>query len=352
MKEQMKNRFLKKLKPKSKKPAEKPTLEKRITNDNISEHREEVIGSARKYIYPLRQSKHRLVIISLTLFSIAVISFFAYSALALYKFKSESAFVYQITKVFPFPLARIGSDFVSYKSYLFEINRYKHYYETQQSLDLDSDSGQQQLADYRGRAVQKVIDDAYIKILAEENGITVTSQELDQEFEIYKSQNRLGANDDQLKTVLSDFYNWSIDDFRNTLQQRLLTQKVVAELDTDTKQKAENTKKAIDEGKDFAALAKQVSEDPTTADKGGEISFLIDKDNIDISPSTVDALLNLEPGQVSDIINVGYGLEIVKNLEEKDGKIKAAHIVFNFKNVSEYLSEIKDQTETKTYLTF
>ena len=344
---QMPRRFIRKIK--GEQPA-KPKLDKRITNENLSEHREEVIGSARKYIYPLRHSKKRLVTISLTIFFIAVISFFTYSVLALYKFKSESAFVYQITKVFPFPIARIGSDFVSYESYLFEINRYKHYYSTQQNVDFDSDSGKQQLVEYRKRAVQKVIDDGFVKKLAEENGVAVTENEVNAEVEIYKSQNRLGTNDEQLKTVLSEYYNWSINDFRSTLKQQLLNRKVAAKLDTETQQKAESAKTALQNGADFAKLAREVSEDPTTREKGGKIEFLISRDNIDISPNSVEALFSLKSGQVSDIINVGYGLEIVKNLEEKDGKVKAARIVFNFKNINEYLKEIKDRTDTRTYV--
>lgn len=335
-----------------KKKSKKEKLDHRITNDNLSEHREEVISSARKYKYPLRQSKHRLVIISLAIFFLAVVSFFTYSVLALYKFKSETSFIYQVTKIIPFPLARIGSDFISYESYLFEINWYKHYYETQQNIDFNSDSGKSQLEDYRKRASQKVINDGYVKKLAEERNISVSNKEIDQEVEIYKSQNRLGANDDQLRTVLRDYYGWSIDDFRSTLKQKLLTQKVVADLDTQTRQKAEDAINQLNSGKDFAELAKEVSEDPTTKKNGGEIGILIDRDNIDISPNTVNVLFNLKPGEVSDIINVGYGLEIVKNLEVVDGKVKAAHIIFNFKNIDEYLGEIKDRVETRTYLSF
>ncbi len=342
---------MKKLKFKKRLKKEKK-LDHRITNDNLSEHREEVISSARKYKYPLRQSKHRLVIISLTIFFLAVVSFFTYSVLALYKFKSESAFIYQITKIVPFPLARIGSDFVSYESYLFEINWYKHYYETQQDVDFNSESGEVQLADYRKRASQKVINDGYVKKLARERDISISAEEIDEEVEIYKSQNRLGANDDQLKTVLSDYYGWSIDDFRSTLKLKLLTQKVVADLDAETKQKADDAIAQLNSGKDFAELAKEVSEHPVTSNNGGEFAGLIDRDNIDISPGTVNALFNLEPGEVSGVINVGYGLEIVKNLEEQNGKIKAAHIIFNFKNIDEYLGEIKDRVETRTYITF
>lgn len=334
------------------KEPKKEKLDHRITNDNLNEHREEVISSARKYKYPLRQSKHRLVTISLLIFFLAAVSFFTYSVLALYKFKSESTFIYQVTKIIPFPLARVGSDFVSYESYLFEINWYKHYYKTQQDIDFNSESGKVQLDDYRKRVSQKVINDGYVKKLAEEGDISVTNKEIDQEVEIYKSQNRLGANDDQLKTVLSDYYGWSIDDFRSTLRQKLLTQKVVAGLDTETRQKADDAVAQLNAGKDFAELAKEVSEDPSTSKNGGEIKGQISRDNIDISPNTIDALFSLKPGEVSGVINVGYGLEVVKNLEEANSKVKAAHIIFNFKNIDEYLGEIKDRIETRTYLTF
>src|SRR5581483_8558062 len=56
----------------------------RITNETVAEHREEVLSSARKYIYPLRHSSHRIVIISVSLFAAVVILFFSYCALALY----------------------------------------------------------------------------------------------------------------------------------------------------------------------------------------------------------------------------------------------------------------------------
>src|SRR2546423_961097 len=50
----------------------------RITNETVAEHREEVLSSARKYIYPLQHSKHRVVRISISLFIAVIILFFAY----------------------------------------------------------------------------------------------------------------------------------------------------------------------------------------------------------------------------------------------------------------------------------
>lgn len=346
----MKNK-LKKLVPK-RRVKEPNSPDNRITNDNIAEHREEVLGSARKYIYPLRHSKHKLVKISLGLFIVALVSFFSYSALALYKFKTTSDFMYQVTKVVPFPVARIGSNFVSYESYLFEVKHYIHYYSTQADVDFDSDSGKHQLSAYKVRAQDKIINDAYAKIIANQKNITISEQEVNDEIVIYRNQNRLGSNDDELKAVLHDFWGWSIDDFKRTLRQQLLNEKVVAALDTEAKQKAEETLVQLRAGKDFAELAKQVSEDPVSSQNKGNFGFLIDRNNRDVSPSTVRALFNLKTGEISDIVNIGYGLEILKNIEEKDGKIKAAHIVFNFKDINEYLGEVKDQKPARTYVTF
>lgn len=338
--------------------SEKPQLENRITNENIADHREEVLDSARKYKYPLHQPKHRLVKISLGIAVVAIIGFFSYCAIALYKVKSDSSFLYQVTKVIPFPLARIGSDFVSYESYLFEIKRYEYYYRTQQNVDFSSDSGRQQLQELKKRTMEKVINDTYVKQVAKDKGISVSNQEVNERINLMKSQNRIGSSDKELNDVLREFWNWSVDDFKRYLKQEILSEKVTAELDTDAHTKAQKALDEINSGKDFAAVAKQFSEDPSTKNTGGEFGFNIDRNNRnnrDISPSTIDELFKLKPGGVSGIINVGYGLgelEIVKNLAQKDDQIKGAHIIFNLKDINKLLGPVKDQRKARTYVNF
>src|ERR1700760_3814119 len=61
----------------------------RITNETVAEHREDVLRGARKYKYPLAHSKHRIVIISTALIFLAIVGFFAYSLLELYRFQSS-----------------------------------------------------------------------------------------------------------------------------------------------------------------------------------------------------------------------------------------------------------------------
>jgi hypothetical protein len=332
-------------------PEEVENKPARITNDNLAEHREEVLGRARRFIYPLQHSKHKLVLISTTLLLTAIVIFVTYCVVALYKVKSNSEFLYQVTKVVPFPIARIGSDFVEYENYLFETSHYIHYYETQQNVDFNSDSGKQQLADFRKRALNKVINEAYVRQIASQKGISVSDQEVDQEVAIYRGQNRLGSSEKELEVVLNDWWGWSMQDFRHSLKQQLLNRKVIAELDTEARAKAEDALKQLKEGKDFEKLAEKVSEDPATKNNGGNFGPAIDQDNRDVPPKTVEALFSLEPGEFSEIINIGYGLEIVKSIERQDDKVEGAHIVFNFKDIEAYLGATKDQTPARSYIT-
>src|ERR1039458_4464799 len=53
----------------------------RITNETVIDHREEVLSSARKYIYPLQHSKHLVVRNSLWLLGLVIVVFMAVSGL-------------------------------------------------------------------------------------------------------------------------------------------------------------------------------------------------------------------------------------------------------------------------------
>ena len=177
----------------------------RITNETVAAHREEVLGTARKYIYPLQHSKHRIVLVSTALIIMAVVVFFTYSTLALYKFQASSTFLYRVSQVMPFPIARAAGRFVSYEDYLFELRHYTHYYENQLATDFTDPKNKPQLDDFKRRALEKVINDAYVKKLAARESITVTDKEVDDQIAIVRNQNRLGSDDKVFEDVLKDY---------------------------------------------------------------------------------------------------------------------------------------------------
>jgi foldase protein PrsA len=322
----------------------------RITNETVAEHREEVLSSARKYIYPLQHSKHKIVLITTSLLIAAIVGFFTFTMVSLYRVKSYSSFLYGVTKVIPFPVAKAGNSYVAYENYLFELKHYIHYYQNQQKLDFSTDSGKQQLEEFKKRALTKVVDDAYIKQLASEKKVSVSDKEVDNEIQIVRSQNRLGGSTKVFEDVLKEYWGWSINDFRRSLKQQLLAQKLLPVLDPETVARANQAKAELNAGADFAAVAKKYSDDAASKDTGGEFGFPIDQSNRDIDAEVTSELYKLKPGQVSGVINSGYALEIVKNIEPQGDKIRGAHIVFNFKNINTYLNDLKDQKKATLYI--
>lgn len=323
----------------------------RITNETVAAHREEVLGSARKYIYPLQHSKHKIVVVTTALFLAAVIAFFTYTTLALYRLQTTSAFMYRVTQVIPFPIARSGSQFVAYENYLFELRHYMHYYERQQKLDFGTQDGKAQLAEFKQRALEKVVNDAYVKRIADAHNITVSNQEVDDQIALVRAQNRLGGSERVLEDVLKDYWGWSLDDFKRSLRQQMLAQKVVAALDTVTNDRAQAALNELRAGADFADVAKRYSDDLATKDNGGDFGFLIDKANRDLSARTTEVLFKQEPGQISNVVNIGYSLEILKTLEKNGDRVRGAHILFNFKDINEYINDEKEKKPVRLYLT-
>jgi parvulin-like peptidyl-prolyl isomerase len=322
----------------------------RITNESVSKHREEVIRGAKKYIYPLKQSRHRVVMISVSILVGAFIIFSSFILLSLYKFNSTSDFAYQITKALPLPFARVGGTFVPYEEYLFELKHYIHYFEQQQEVDFSSDQGKRQLDDQRQRSRDVVIDNAYARKIAKEKGITITEQEVDQQIEYLKKQNRLGNDDQVFEDVLKDYYDWTLQDFRRSIKQELLNAKVVKALDASVKPKAEQALDEINAGSTFSDVAKKYSEDETTKANGGQLGFLISKNDRNIPPETINALSQMQPGDVSKIIDLGYELEILRLDGIEDDKFKASRIAFKYGQLEDYLNDLKAEQPASYYV--
>jgi len=321
-----------------------------ITTETIAEHREEVLKGARKYIYPLQHSKHKIVVISSAIFITLVVALFSYGVVSLYKLQSTNTFVYRVSQVIPFPVAKADGNYVSYESYLFELRHYMHYFESQVKLSFNSKEGQEQLAAYKQQALDKVVNDAYIKKLADKNGISVSNKEVDKEIAIVRQQNRLGDNDKVFEDVLRDFWGWSLSDFKRSLRQQLLATKVMSTLDKETHTQAEAALAELKAGASFADVAKKYSQDETTKASGGEYPSLIDPANRDVSARITNALFKLKTGETSEVIDTGYTLEILHVNSYEGDKAKASHIQFNLKDISQYINPLKEEKKAKLYI--
>lgn len=325
----------------------------RITNETVAARREEVLGSARRFIYPLDAPRHRVIKFSVAIAVVAVVSFFVFCLLELYRFQSTSAFMYGVTQVVPFPVAIIDHRYpVAYNDYLFELRHYVHYYETQARTDFATKDGQQQLTVFKHRSLDQALQNAYVSRLAQKNDISVSDQEVDAAVALVRSQNRLGASDQVFRSVINEYWGWSVDDFRRELRNELLAQKVVDKLDIGTHSRAAQALTKLRQGTDFAELAKEVSDDQGTKGNGGDYGTLIDRTNVQLPPQVVDAIFKLDNGQISDIVNTGYSLEIIKVTQVQGAQRRASHISFAFQPVATYTKALETSERPWTLIHF
>ncbi|ENQ3105618.1 peptidylprolyl isomerase [Bacillus cereus] len=80
---------------------------------------------------------------------------------------------------------------------------------------------------------------------------------------------------------------------------------------------AKEIKEKLNNGEDFAALAKQYSEDPGSKEKGGELPEFGPGQ---LDPKFEEAAYKLETGQVSDPVKSSVGYHIIKLTEKKELK--------------------------------
>jgi peptidyl-prolyl cis-trans isomerase SurA len=88
--------------------------------------------------------------------------------------------------------------------------------------------------------------------------------------------------------------------------------------------KAEEIRKLAVQGEDFAGLATRYSNDPT-AQQGGDLGYFRRGDMI---PEFEQVAFNLEPGQISDVVQTEFGYHIIKVEEKKEDQVRARHILF------------------------
>ncbi len=102
----------------------------------------------------------------------------------------------------------------------------------------------------------------------------------------------------------------------------------------------------ITKGEDFAEMAKEYSEDPTTRKNGGDLGWL--KKGTTQKPFD-EALFALKPGEISEPVKTEQGWHLIKVLEKKKTKgeeeLHASHIFLKIEFSEETLTEIKNKID-------
>ncbi len=77
-------------------------------------------------------------------------------------------------------------------------------------------------------------------------------------------------------------------------------------------------------GADFEEMAKLYSEDPGTASRGGNLGFV---ERGTLFQEFEEAAFQLEPGEISDIVETSIGFHLIQMIEKRGDKINVRHIL-------------------------
>lgn len=191
-------------------------------------------------------------------------------------------------------------------------------------------------------SLQDLVNQKILLQKADEKDVKVTDKELDKELEefrgseekeknfkdylenlgiseeyfedMYKQGMKINKLMDELVEVDEKAIKTEYEANKDTYDQIQASHILVSE---DDKELAQEIKKKVEAGEDFAELAKEYSTDPSAAQNAGNLGFFGKDANL--VPEFKDAAFKLKKDEVSEPVKSEYGYHIIKVTDEKKG---------------------------------
>ena len=185
--------------------------------------------------------------------------------------------------------------------------------------------------------------------------LSLTEENLRSQIKKGLAVQRIVEKDILVKVHVSDenaksFYDGHPDLFKEPeqVQASHILLKVEADAEPAKKEeirkRMEGIKQRIEKGEDFAALAKELSQDPS-AEKGGDLGFF---ERGKMVKAFEDAAFSLKPGEVSDIVETPFGFHLIKVFDRKEGR--TIPYEDSKDRIKQYLRRVKFIEEKNSYV--
>jgi len=194
-------------------------------------------------------------------------------------------------------------------------------------------------------------EEAFNKALADRK-LTIEKLKADArvEMSIAKMMNAQVTGTEATDADVRDFYDKNPDRFKRaeTVRASHILLRIDPAADDGTKKQ---TKAKIDGlltrakgGEDFAALAKQNSQD-SSAEQGGDLGYFPKEKMV---PAFADVAFALKTGEISDVVTTQFGVHIIKVTDRKPGGTVPLEEVSP--QVKQYLTEQKKQQQAQAFI--
>lgn len=194
----------------------------RITKTNLDTYRQEIIKQGRKHMRPGDSTRHKVVFYSIAVGVIALLATTFTTGYLIYTVASKGSYVYNITKLFPAPVAVVEGARVYYDDVLF-------YYHTTKTVETSLEQQRtQQQSDYDVyvNSLLKAIQNTYILEQAEQQELTVSEEEIDS---VISNPEELAGGREKFEASIMQVYGWSRSELESQIRLQLLTQKILPE---------------------------------------------------------------------------------------------------------------------------
>lgn len=335
------------LKRKSSKNAQTGENTGRITNETVAEHREKVLAGGRKFKYPVQYQRHKLVINTLIIGSVTVVLLTIIGWYQLYVAQDSSQLTYRLTQLIPVRVASVDGEPVGYSDYLMRYRSSLFYMQKQGSINLATPDGKRQAAYYQRQELTNVERNSYVRRLAREQKLNVSDREVTDFIQKDIDAKSVSLNAYE-KTVLNSYYDWSLDEYRGIVRDELLKRKVSFAVDTEAKQRAESLYQEATAGADFAALARDNSDDETTKGNGGD-SGSVPTGSLD-SNGVIMAATKLEKDQLSGLLQGIDGYYFIKLISKSADNVQYRVIKVRLTALEARFTKLRTDGKIKEYI--
>ncbi len=254
------------------------------------------------------------------------------------------------------PLAAIvNNEPIPLALYEQEVARYE---QAQTDLGLGNSS-----TNYREVALNTLIDRVLIAQAAQAEGISITPEMVDQK--LAELRNEVGDNGNFEAWLQANL--WTEEEFRQALADQMLVEQMVTVVTADVPLAVEQVHaryiqvddlalaqsllERINNGEDFAALAREFSLDRVTAENGGDLGFFA-RGSL-LVPEVEAAAFALQPGEVSEIISVTdattgqttyYLVQVIERDPERPLSANMRYLLLQ-QAFEEWLQSLREQAE-------